>query len=199
MRRGVVTGAAAAVVSALCLGLSSGALGSDPAPQWGWWVGNTQGFGFSRQPDGLHEVNFHSIGMCGSELSADLGETLTPAVVTPDASGNFGGSGTDGYGQQYTFQGHLGDTHATGTFRIVSTSGFCPDGSRGDTGVVSFDATCFLYCPPPPPPPPKPPAPPPPPPPAPAPARAPIPISSARPAARRISPLEAAENRPKCR
>jgi hypothetical protein len=138
------------------LALSSAASGrQNDHPQWGWWVGNTQGFFFSLQPDGLHEVDFRSIGMCGSELSALLGETLT-AAVTPDGSGNFGGSATDQYGQEYHFQGHLGATHATGTFRIVSAPSFCPDGGRGDTGIVSFDATCFLYCPvaPPPPPPP---------------------------------------------
>jgi len=164
VRRGVFACAVAAVLCALCLGLSSAAL-SDPAPQWGWWVGNSQGFFFSRAGDGLHEVDFHSYGMCGSEASADLEETLTPAVVTPDAGGNFGGSGTDAYGQEYSFSGHLGDTHATGSFRIVSAPEFCPDGSRGDTGVISFDATCFQYCPAPPPPPPAPPPPPPPPPP----------------------------------
>jgi hypothetical protein len=147
MRRGVLAGAAAAALCALCLGLSSAARGGSTDPQWGWWVGNSQGFFFSLEADGLHDVDFHSIGMCGAEPSADIEETLTPAIVAPDGSGNFAGSGTDQYGQEYAFRGHLGQTHATGTFRIVSAPSFCQDGSRGDSGVITFDATCFLYCP----------------------------------------------------
>jgi hypothetical protein len=166
MRRGgVFTCAALAATVLLALAVSSAASGRRAdSPQWGWWVGNTEGFFFALQADGLHELTFRSIGMCGSELSALLEETVTPSI-TPDGSGNFGGSGTDEYGQEYHFQGRLGATHATGTFRIVSAPSFCPDGNRGDTGIVSFDATCFLYCPvapPPPPPPPPPPRPSPP-------------------------------------
>jgi hypothetical protein len=130
----------------LALGLSSSGQARSLEDQiWVWWqqtgVTNSQ---IERKDGGVQNIGLFAVATCadGSTLTVGAGVYDGGPI---DANGNFSYSGPDpdDPGTQIELHGHFGATTLSGTFRLSGLASYCGEHAPGDTGLLSFTATCY--------------------------------------------------------